>query len=468
MKARARLASLLLPLGLAGLAVPLAAQERVCDLARSGRVDRQERAGGSILNLHDPFVVRCTDGTELRANRGTFNQGTRRLDLHGNVFFEDPIRTLTADDAVYQGDIGRLHATGNVVFVDRQEGSTIRGPELEYFRPIGDRLEPQVYARQRPHLTLAPRDSGEDAEPLEIDADAVDIVGRDELHARGSVVITRTDLRATSREARYDGATGGLELRGDATIRSGDYDLAGQVVQARMVENALEHVHARTDASLQGEDLMVTAPDLQLFFADDLLQRAVARVPRADSLGPRAVATSETFRLEADSIDALVPAQRVEQVVAIGRARGESIDTLVSREARVAALDVDTAVVAEPDPSPAVPAAPRGLIDHDWIRGDTIIGYFASAAPTEKGDTTAVLERIVARGSALSLYRVEKENTSPDARRGINFLSGNEIVLTFAAGELELAEVDGLGTGVFLDPRPQRVPAATASNTGGG
>lgn len=464
----------LLALAVAGAAVagPVHAQERRCDLVRSApdaRIERTEVGGVAILILHDPFRVRCTDGTDLRADRGVIDQGTLRHELHGNVFYEDPIRTLTADDATYDSRIGRIHATGNVDFVDRQEGSTIRGPELEYFRPMQGRPEPVVNARQRPHLTLQPREESDDPEPLEIDADVVTIRGRDQLEASGTVVITRTDLLATAREASYTGASGDLELRGGASIESGEYDLAGEVVQARLADGVLEHVHARTDASLTSDDLDVAAPDLQIFFADELLQRAVARVPAPAAGGPRAVATSRTFRLEADSIDALIPGQRIHRVVAIGSARGESIDTAGVRDAPVTAAadrSSDTAAAPAPPITRAAPEHPRDLIDSDWIRGDTIIGFFAAADTTateaEPGDTTVVLERIIARGSALSLYRVERDQDAARSRGRLNFLAGETIELTFTAGELEVASVDGLQKGLLLDPA-----AAAPARTGG-
>lgn len=484
-----RRSALLLALPLAasaGLGAPADAQQRRCDLIDTGGNTRTEQidfGGMTIINIHDPFLVRCTDGTELRANRGSLNQATRELQLWGSVYFRDPVRTLTAENATYNSGIGRLHARENVVFRNLEEGSTIRGPELEYFSANESRPQPQVHARQRPHLTLQPRDADDDAEPLEIDGDQVTIYGRDQLNAVGNVIITRSDMRATAREAQYNGATGGLELRGGSTIASREYDLAGEVIQARTQDGVLQHVHARTAASLRGDDLTVTAPDLQLFFENELLHSAIARVPRGaegETPGERAVATSPTFRLEADSIDALIPGQRVERVVAIGMARGESIDTLgVRDDPRISPEDTDPAVsrdaaAADPDAAgdpapdtepPAAEGDERGarsvadadrLIDRDWIRGDTIIGYFAVEAEVgAAGDTATVLERIVARGAALSLYRMEKQGAqASDTRQAINFLAGDVIELTFAAGELELAEVDGLHKGIFLDPAP--------------
>lgn len=480
-----------LPFLLLVCAAPATAQERVCDYTSEGRTTSTARGGMEIIEFLDAFTVRCTDGTLVRASAGTWDRTVGEVLLDGNVFFEDPERELTADRAVYNTVIGRLEATGDVHFRDRVEGSTIEGPELEYFRAMQGRPEPLVRAGQRPHLTLEPRERSDESEPLEIDADDVEIRGEDELEAAGDVVIIRSDLRATSREARHSGATGALELRGGARIVSGDYDLAGDVIRGTLTDGELQEVNARTDARLVGEDLTVDAADLQLFFDDERLQRAVARGlrERGDSaaLTGRPVARSRTFELEADSIDAALPGQRLEQVVAIGGARGTTIDTLGGDEPARPTEPADSAAEPEaPSDSAAAAAGARELIENDWIEGDTIIGYFASAAevadsaaprpaaadtggvvvmdvseppadrdaPTggETADTALVLERIQARGSALALYRVARADSAGDGRRGIEFISGELIELTFHAGELVLAEVTDLQRGLHLDP----------------
>lgn len=471
-------------------------QERQCDLIESGRVEQRETAGVTLLEFQDPFYFRCTDGSELRANRGTWNRASGLIELRGSVFFRDPFRSLTSSEATYEAAVGRLHATGDVVFIDTSEGSEIRGPELEYFRPIEGRPEPQVHARQRPHLTLQPRDADADAdtEPLEIDADEVTILGRDDLQASGAVVITRTDLRATGERASYSGASGNLSLLGDAAIESGEYDLTGDRILARTTDGALEHVHATDEAMLSSTELTVEAPDLQLFFADSLLQRAVARSGAQAGGAARPVARSRAFRLEADSIDALVPAQQVDQVIAIGRARGESIDTTAA-DRPLAAVPGDEPSDTAGAPVRPEPTGARSLVENDWIRGDTIIGYFAAAetagdsiapaasdsllpdtatAPTvaaaaESDEDEVVLERIVSRGSALALYRMAPDSGAPaDAPRRVNFLSGQVIELTFVGGELDVARVDGLQRGIFLDPAVGTASAPTAARTDGG
>jgi lipopolysaccharide export system protein LptA len=440
-----------------------------CNILENERVDRRLEAGVPMIYVTGPFLIRCPGGEELRALAGTVNEWTREILLTGNVFFQDPTRTLTANQATYWANLGRLYATGNVVFTDRQEGSTIRGPELEYFRVMEGRPEAQVNAAQRPHLTLRPRQAAANAEPLEIDADRVSIAGQNNLSAYGNVIIRRTDLHATAEEALYNSATDALDLRQNARIQSEQFNLSGRTVHARLPAGALEYVHARTDATLVGDELRVEAPDLQLFFSEDLLHRAVARteVDPAGNRTGRAVATARAFRLEGDSIDAVTPNQRVDQVIAIGRARGESIEEapLDAPEPAPRAESPDRPVTPDvADRDTLGPVLASSLIDRDWIVGDTITGFFeyeeAAGATEAAADTGAVLRRIVARGMAQSLYRVEQEaGASPGQRRGINYLAGQLIELSFESGELQVAEVTGLRRGVYLDPVPAGQPA---------
>ncbi|CAN5883596.1 hypothetical protein BH23GEM7_BH23GEM7_16760 [soil metagenome] len=447
---------LLLPLLTAALlALPAlaSAQVRDCNLIESVRYEETVQGGVSMVAITGPFLFRCADGTELRANYGTLNQGTRELFLNGNVFYRDPERQMTGQQARYSSAVQRLHATGDVVFTDIIGGSVLRGPEVEYYRVMPGRPLAQVIATQRPHVTLRPRSQrGTGGEPLEVDADRVTIVGEDQFSAVGRVVITRTDINANANEARFDSARELLELRGNANVRGEQFDLTGDRIDAILPEGGLQHVLARRNAALEGEDLRVQAPELQLFFARDSLERMVARSQAEGAEPGRATAISRTFRLDADSLDALLPGQRLERVIAVGSARGEARDT----------------TGAGPDGQPAAEAVASGeaaaglVIDRDWILGDTIIGFFSAVDTVPPPPDTAgqerqaevQLDRILAQGSARSLYRIRRNDAPEDAPPALNYLAGDHIELTLAGGELEVANVTGLRRGVYLDPAP--------------
>lgn len=396
---------------------------------RGDRFSRIAMGTDTLIVAHNAFTVTCDDGMEVRADSGQANTTTGDLKLVGNVFFTDPAQTLTADEADYSRQTARLHARGNVHLQNRAEGTTLMGPELEYYRANEQREVALVYATLRPTLIMEPRDSvgNPRGSPLTLIGDRVNIIGNDDLTAVGSVLITQDDLTASAEEARYDAATESLELRENALITREGSSISGEVVQARMTEGSLQHVQSRTAARLEGEDLTVAAPEIQLFFERDSLQQVVARVP-PEVEGGRARAVSRTFRTEADSIDARFMDGTLNVVYAIGAARGETIDTTMAgaetlemaplpevQPGAIPGLSVDPsvatpgdAVEASEDEPPVAPGGrapvamqdsvgPAGetpppsteqiaaIISSDWIRGDTIIALFTT--PDSSGET---------------------------------------------------------------------------------
>jgi hypothetical protein len=477
LRAAPAIATVLLFLALPGAS---GAQETQCTINMrdpAGRAEQTEELGASVVILHDPFTVTCTDGAELRANSGRVNRTLREAHFVGSVFFRDAERTLTANEATYNSGTARLWALGDVVLTGRADGSTLRAPELEYFRATDERPLSQLTATRRPRLSLPPREGAEERGPMELVADRILVVGDDDLSAFGAVVISRSDFDAAAAEARYNSASEDLELRRDAVIRSEEYELSGEVVQARLLEGSLEHAHSRTNAVLRGEDLTVGGDELQLFFADELLRRAVATV--APGTDDRASAFSRTFRMDADSLDATFVERQLDIVHAVGRARAESIDTT-------------RAPVAEPlaAAAPADDAQLAAGLAADWIRGDTITGFFVPAdraegmEPSAPSDATPAaqeaapaveLRRLVARGAAQSFYRVGDDDAPPGERRNINFLVGDVIELDLLDGDLQLARVAGLQRGVYLEadapaevPLEPAAPPAEAEPPGGG
>lgn len=439
----------------------------------SGTVTASQQGGSTVYHV-EQVVIRCEGDSEIRADEADIFEARGESNLYGNVIFQDTVRRLTSDNAVYTSGIGRLYATGNVVFTDLSTGSSLRGPNLEYYRPRDDRPEARLIATERPHLTLVPEsEDSVPAEPIEIDADRTTIIG-ETMTAVGSVVIQRSDLDAWAEQARYDRVSGRLDLRERARLQSEEYEITGEHIAALIPAEGIQRLTSRGDATLEGEEIQVAAPELRMYFENDLLERLVAVTPDSAGSAPaeRATVTATGFRLEADSITALSPGQQLEQVIAIGSARGEAIDTVPSAPPVARAAGADTAVaVADTLIADSAVAEIEGMasiaMDRDWIAGDTVIAYFAPAPDSAAPDSVAVdgageaeepevrLERLVARGSARSLYRVrDDEQPRNGARPPLNYLSGETIELSLTAGELELAQVSGLRRGVYLDPIP--------------
>ncbi|HEX6371410.1 MAG TPA: LptA/OstA family protein [Longimicrobium sp.] len=450
-----------------------AAAQNVCDLIyQTGEWVSVGAESQRVINASGPLLVRCSNGEELRADSAVLYEAINEVHLFRRVDYQDPTRSLTSDYATYNGNNGRLWATGNVVFTDKNRGSTLRGPNLEYYRAGEGRPDAQAIATERPHLTVAPR-SGRGRDPMEIDADRITTVGEKFMTAEGNVVIDGKEMDAWAAEAYYDADAERMELRRNARAKGESYELTGDYIQSDLTEGAVDEVLSRGNARLVETRMRVTGPQLRLFFARDSLQRLVSgHVPGGDStvVQARSVALARGFRMEADSLEALTPGQRIRRVVAVGTAEGQSWDT---------------ARVAGPDPAdPAAPDTVGGLAlgERDLIYADTITGFFKAdslqpatqadstpAAPADsarpagpdsaraapRDSTEAELERMLATGNARSLYRMRpsrEEAADTTLKRGINYVIADTIDLSFADGEVDIATVRGLKRGVYLDP----------------
>jgi lipopolysaccharide export system protein LptA len=446
-----------------------AAAQNVCDIVyQTGEWVSVGAEGQRVINASGPLLVRCANGEELRSDSAVIYEAINEVHLFRRVDYQDPTRSLTSDYATYNGGNGRLWATGNVVFTDKNRGSTLRGPNLEYYRAGEGRPDAQAIATERPHLTVAPK-SGRQREPMEVDADRITTVGEKFVTAEGNVVIEGKEMDAWAQEAYYDADAERMELRRDARAKGESYELTGDYIQSDLTEGALDEVLSRGNARLVESRLRVTGPQLRLFFARDSLQRLVSgQLPGTASdstaVKGRSVALARGFRMEADSLEALTPGQRIRRVVAIGTAEGQSWDT---------------AQVAGPDPAdPAAPDTVGGLAlgERDLIYADTITGFFKddslqaapAAAPADttpaapdsaravpRDSSQAELERMLATGNARSLYRMtpsREERADSTLKRGINYVIADTIDLSFAEGEVDIATVRGLKRGVYLDP----------------
>ena len=463
------------PLGLAlaaALAFPaaLAAQDRSCELVTAARLEKIAAGTLSFYFFSGPVEFRCDGGVVVRADSAVGTQGVaggqgNTLELVGAVFYGDPLKTLTADWVTYWGREGRVHARGRVVLSDRASRSVVRGAELTYERQRPGRPESRTVVPPgptRPHATLFPRRTARPApadtaaQPFEVDADWMEILGQRAFRASGRVEIVRGATRAWANWAEYDQTHERLVLNGQARIQSDSLELRGEAVEARLEGDRLREVVARVAAHLTGRDLRVEAPELRLFFEEDRLHRLVARAAPGAWAAPgpgaaQARATARDLLLVADSIDALAPGQRLERAAAVGRAYAERAP--------------DPLRAGLPDPA-----------SRDWLRGDTILAHFTErkATPPAARPTTAdgpapatdttradpMLERLVAigpEGRARALYRVpRRKGEGTRAAPSVTYTVADRITLQLRNGEVQEAEAQGRIRGIHLEPASAR------------
>lgn len=491
---------------LVGLAAPAAGQQVCRMLPGAQLLNRVVSGGRETIFISGPVDFRCTGGITIRADSAVTSRGGGPLELIDRVFYQDSVKTLTADWLNYLARQKQLFARGDVELTARDDGSVISGPRLEYRgeRPGRDQAETIVEGEgeARAHARMYPRsgEGGADAangrpaasdrpepgadagpppasdtaaSPLDVDADRIELTGEDAYRAIGRVELRRGDTRGYGREATFDRDGGRFRLMGDARVASDEYDLSGAEIEGVLAGDTLRDVVARGDAVLTADELQVTAPTLRIHFRDGEVHRLVAVREAADEpafAAARPRARAQDVELVADSIDALAPTQRLERVVAVGDAYGERT--------------ADSLGVELPGP-----------IARDWIRGDTIVGYFreataraaaradsveptaadtaaddavdraraaaldtAAAAPSAPADSAGerrmVLDRIVAvgvAGDARSVYRVWPENAEAD-RPDVNYIIARRITLSFGDDGVRLLEADGPIRGIHLQP----------------
>ena len=345
-----------------------------------------------------------------------------------------------------------------------------------------------------------------DRVPYEIDAQRFVLEGTQFFRATGSVVVTRDSLRAVADSLEYEPDAGALFLSGSARVTTGPTDLAADAIRLDIPEDEVREADATGDAVLNGEDLRLLAPVVHLFFSEGGIERLMARRdPEADTTtagpdpdpeapetvmrGPphpvaaelglagfplRPYAVAQDFILEGDSLEVLAPGEVLEEVWAMGKARGESM---------------------APDSLAAADALP--LISRDWLEGDTIVAVFGAredslpsvdepfaerrriAPDGDPDESKYVLKRLVAKVGARSMYRMAPSDSTLAAegnQRAIHYVIGDEITIVLnAEGEAEHMEVIGQTRGIHLEPLPRRgepvdtmVVPDTASVRGGG
>ena len=438
----------LLPFALGLLAPALAAAQPAggrCTLVfppnpstRSNLVRQQ--SGNYNAFIGGGVFARCEgQDVTLRADSAEYYQDVGIVYLLGNVRYEEPRVTMTSRRATYYQRDERVLAEGDVV-TTMPSGTVMRGPRMDYYRAIaGVRDRSRMIATGRPRTELVEVDSlGRRQEPVVIVANTMVTEADSLVYASGNVQISRPDVRATSDSAFLDSGREYGRLMKNPVIRGqGErpFELHGRIIELFSRNRLLQRVLASGDARATSEDIDMAADTIDMRLGSD------RKLEVAYAWGPsRAHATSPTSEIVADSIEILMPGQRVTEVRAIG----------------------DAVAHSTPD-STRVRATER-----DWLRGEAIVAYFdTTAAPAAAADTAAQrarIERLVATGSASAFYHVTPQNPSASCP-GINYARGREIVVHFAEGQARTVTVHEQAVGLYLDPLPQPSDSVAADST---
>jgi hypothetical protein len=392
--------------------------------------------------------VEYTCGTKwLRADSVSWYEQRGVVYLFDDVQYRDEGRSVNAERATYYQLEDWVRAEGNVEVTDQAGRSRLTAPALDYYPPNASRETERIVAHYRPHLTFHADSAGSGSgEPFEVDAERMHIYGDTLIAGQGEVVATRGELVAYADSMDLNLARGELWLLGEApSVEANATLLEGDSILVLMAGNRVREIQSWPNASARGQELELEAPMLRLYIEGNEIARAVASAGdtartgaiRAEGGEPWARSVSEDYALTADSIDIHRPGGQLERVVAVGRARANTLTTVFPNDS---------------------------LLGNDWLVGDTITGHFTAVDSLLSAEREPELERLVAAGNARALYHIGDNagQAGTTEQPAVNYVIGRVVTLALASGEVQSAQVVGPSTGVYLEPLPRGVEPDTA------
>jgi hypothetical protein len=385
---------------------------------------------GGITNTFSGggIVARCIgQGNLLTADSAEYYEAEGRLYLVGNVRYTEPRATVNARTMTYYQNTNHLHAEGDVVAV-MSNGSTLRGPVADYYRATPQRPLARLVAPGRPRITLVQRDTtgrGRPPDTAHVVANQIVMDGDSLVYASLRVEITRPDMIARGDSAFLDSGRDFGRLMGSPSVEGKGqrtFTLSGGIIDLFSRSRQLERVVATPNGHALSQDLELVADTIDLRLTANQLQRAIAW-----GGNKRARAVSPEREIAADSIDAIMPGQRVREVRAVGQALATS-------------------------------APDSGFVttERDWLSGDTIVARFDSVAPADTAGRPEIRE-IVATGAARSYYQM-KNSSGPATQPTVNYVRGRIIDIDFANRRVATVTVTDQATGILIEPAAATTP----------
>jgi len=389
------------------------------------------RAGETNVFAGGGVLAHC-DGTSstLASDSVAWFAGVGRFDMIGQrnpVHIRDTAITLDATTAAYFLRQERLEAHKNVVAVNRNSGSVLRGPNLTYYRAVkGVRDTLEMYASSRPTIEYrASTDSGA-GEPYVIVADRVRFKGNDRMWGGGQVTIDRSDFAARGDSMQLDQAAGFAVLVGKPRVEGKSarpYTLTGTRIELGLQGRDIRLVKALGDGVATGADWRLTADTIHLHLDRKKLQQAFAWGPK-DSIHARAVSTRNT--IVSDSLALDLPDEVLTEARAFGHAHSTSTKESPKRDSTATG-------------------------DADWFAGDSLTARWTQV-PDSAGTPRTKLNRVIARGSARSFTHLASQHDS--AGPSLNYSRGKVIDCILKGDKVDRCTVTGQANGVQLEPKP--------------
>ena len=377
-------------------------------------------------------VARCPkQGIVLRSDSLEIYGDEGRSFFIGHVDYSEPRLKLKSDQLTYFQRDERILAVNNVNAV-LPSGSSMKGPSLEFFRPIPKiRPKQQGIAVGRPTMAIIDKDAqGKPQPPVNLTGNTIWLNGDSVVASSGDVVIVRPELTATGDSLYLDGGPGLLRIMRNPKMvgtKGRPFTLTGETIDLLTRKKKLERILAKNKGVAVSEDLTLKSDTIDLRVTDDLLQRAVVWGKS------RAFATSPTQTISADSIDVLMPSQKVREMHAV---RGASAFGLP---------DTTKFSLAKDD-------------RFDRLTGDTIVAQFDSI-PARDTVTKPRIRELIASNNATSYQHLAPQDTTLRVP-AINYVCGKRIIVTFDSAKVRRVKVEASDPpcgGAYAEPEADSV-----------
>lgn len=416
---------------LAIAAVEAGAQEATCSVVPrpTSRVVRYALPSGqSNLFWGGGITMRCPSRSITLVADSLEQYGDeRRIFMIGSVNYREPRLSVRADYLTYFLADERVVAAGSVV-VTLPSGSTLKGPQVEYRRAVPRvRAVAELYSAGRPTVSIVRAERaarGERDGPTTVTANTLFMRGDTLLYASGQVDIVRTDFGARGDSVFMNTSTEYMRLMRQPEIagRTGrPFKLTGELIDLYSRQRELDRVVSRGTARAESDGLTLTSDTIDLRVAGDLLQSAAAWGTTRQS-----EAISQTQRITADSINVLMPQQRVRRMSALGKAYAEADPDTVAFRTR----------------------------EKDWLRGDTIVATFDTARTAPADSSRAQIRELLAVVGARSYQHMAPRDTSIRCP-AINYVRGDSILVSFDSGAVRRVRVlkdSSASGGILAEP----------------
>ncbi|HET9232713.1 MAG TPA: hypothetical protein VFP10_01075, partial [Candidatus Eisenbacteria bacterium] len=192
-----------------------------------------------LLVADGGFVV-DSDTLHLEGREGTYDREQDVVFVRGDVKGVRGGRTITSNEAEWFRGRSEVFFRGNAVVVDPEENTRLSGERIRY-----DLDEDRAEVMDSPRLVISTNEEN----PIDITGDRLRTDPEGNLEARGSVQITRGEVRARADSAFFDRDRHVAFLLGNPNVTQRDGSLTGDTLLLHFNRtDALERLEAHGNA----------------------------------------------------------------------------------------------------------------------------------------------------------------------------------------------------------------------------